>query len=183
MPPLVDLSSIPHSDPEIGLLLALLSNTTREWREYLGAVPPGLIVRQLHPNAHSIGALLLHIADVEGYWLHEAIEGQARPPEAVAALLSDETDQYNGLWPAPPAEPLEWYYALLDDVRAQTMLLAQTLLHADQVLTHPTRPDKTYTARWLLGHVIAHEAYHGGQAVLLSLMPAPPSAPPVPIIT
>ena len=27
-----------------------------------------------------------------------------------------------------------------------------------------------FTLRWLLHHVITHEAYHGGQAVLLSIM-------------
>ncbi len=108
---------------------------------------------------------------MEGYWLHEAIGGQVRPPEVVAALLSDETDQANVHWPTPPAEMLEWYFARLDEVRAQTLTWAQALHSADQVLTHPTRPDKAYTVRWLLGHVIAHEAYHGGQAVLLSLMP------------
>ena len=55
-------------------------------------------------------------------------------------------------------------------MRRLTLHLAQTLRSADQILTHPARPDITYTARYLLGHVITHEAYHGGQAVLLSLM-------------
>lgn len=172
MTKLIDLPPSLHADPEIALLLSLLTQTTEEWREMLGNVPLALLVRQLHANAHSIGAVLLHIADVEGYWLHEAIEGQVRPPEVTAALLSNETDQYQGVWPAPPPEPLKWYFAQLDAVRQLTLTLAQTLHSADQILIHPARPDKTYTARWFLGHVITHEAYHGGQAVLLSLMPA-----------
>ncbi len=87
-------------------------------------------------------------------------------------LLSDETDQYNVSWPTPPDQPLAWYFACLDEVRAQTVAFVQTLLRADQPLVHPTRDSQVYTARWLLGHVATHEAYHGGQAVLLSLMPA-----------
>ena len=90
----VDLPSIPHADPEIRVLLSLLTQTTQEWREELGAVPPDLLVRQFQANAHSIGAVLLHIADVEGFWLHEALSGQVRSPEVAAALLGDETDQY-----------------------------------------------------------------------------------------
>lgn len=168
----LDLPSDLHADPEIGLLLSLLSFTTRKWREELGDVPPALVTRQLMPGGQSIGALLLHIADVEGYWLHEAIGGRERPPEIRSALLSDETDQYAVSWPTPPSQPLEWYLARLDDVRTQTVTWVQTLDRANQVLVHPTRESGPYTARWLLGHVITHEAYHGGQAVLLSLMPA-----------
>lgn len=168
----IGLPSASHPDPEIAVLLSLLANTTNEWREMLGAVPPDLVVRQLQADGHSIGAVLLHIADVEGFWLHEGFSGQVRPPEVVDALLSKETDQANARWPIPPDQPLEWYYARLEEVRAQTLDLARTLRSADQVLMHPARPGKTYTARWLLGHVVAHEAYHGGQAVLLSLMPA-----------
>jgi len=167
-----DLPSPSSTAPEIGLLLSLLTETTQEWREELGDVPREVVTRQLRPGGQSIGGLLLHIADVEGYWLHEAIGGQVRPPEVVAALLSEETDQYNVQWPAPPDHPLEWYYARLDDVRAQTLAWVQTLTSASQMLAHPTRAERTYTARWLLGHVLTHEAYHGGQVVLLSLLPA-----------
>jgi uncharacterized damage-inducible protein DinB len=31
-------------------------------------------------------------------------------------------------------------------------------------------PNRTCTVRWILHHVIEHESYHLGQAVLLSLM-------------
>lgn len=168
----IDLPFASHPDPEIAVLLSLLANTTNEWREMLAVVPPDLVVRQLHADGHSIGAVLLHIADVEGFWLHEGFSGQVRPPEVVDALLSKETDQAHVHWPTPPAETVEWYYARLDAVRARTLDLARTLRSADQVLMHPARLGKTYTARWLLGHVVTHEAYHGGQAVLLSLMPA-----------
>ncbi len=142
----------------------------------LGNVPREIVTWQVGADGQSIGGLLLHIADVEGYWLHEAISGQVRPPEVVAALLSEETDQANVHWPTPPDQPLEWYYAQLDSVRAQTLAWVQALQSAHQVLTHPAREGKTYTVRWLLGHVVAHEAYHGGQAVLLSLLPAQAAA-------
>ncbi len=168
----VDLPPFVSADLEIGLLLSLLTQTTQEWREMLGDVPREVVNWQVGADGQSIGGLLLHIADVEGYWLHEGISGQVRPPEVVAALLSEETDQYNVQWPAPPDQPLEWYYAQLDHVRAQTLAWVGNLHSADQVLVHPARENKTYTARWLLGHVVTHDAYHGGQAVLLSLLHA-----------
>lgn len=174
----VDLPPSLYADPEIGLLLSLLTQTTQEWREQLGNVPREVVNWQTGADGQSIGGLLLHIADVEGFWLHEAISGQVRPPEVVAALLSEETDQANARWPMPPDQPLDWYYARLEEVRAQTLAWVQVLHNADQMLVHPAREGKTYTARWLLGHVVTHEAYHGGQAVLLSLLHARTAASP-----
>ncbi len=170
MTQIIDLAPSSCADPELSVLLSLLALTTDKWREELGDVPRHIVTRQTGAGGQSIGGLLLHIADVEGYWLHEAISGQVRPPEVTRALLSDETDQYNAHWPTPPDQPLKWYYARLDEVRAQTTAWVQTLTSAGQVLAHPTRAERTYTAQWLLGHVLTHEAYHGGQAVLLSLL-------------
>lgn len=175
LPPVLDLLPSLHDDTELSLLMAVLTETTREWREELETVPPEAMVRQVSAQGQSIGALLLHIADVEGFWLHEGFSGQPRPSEVTAALLSDATDQYGGVWPVPPQQPLAWYYQQLDTVRAQTVAWVQTLHSAGQEFAHPAIAGKTFTARYLLSHVLTHEAYHGGQAVLLSLL-FPPAA-------
>lgn len=164
----IDIVPDPQAaDARVGLLLAVLDNTTNEWRSELGDdVSLDQIVWQPFPGGHSIGALLLHIADVEAFWLHEVGAGRARTEEQKAALLSRETDQYAVRWPAPPREPLAWYFARLDEVRARTREL---LPLADSERAMPYR-DAEFTLRWLLSHVISHEAYHGGQAVFLSLL-------------
>lgn len=162
---LVDLPPFAAEHPETGLLLAGLDVGTREWRGELGALSTEALVWQPFPGAHSIGAILLHIADVEGFWLTEVAAGTVRPPEEIARLLSRETEQYAGLWPTPPAEPLAWYYAQMDAVRARTVMLLKK--REDTHSTGESRGDR-FTLRWLLAHVLTHEAYHGGQAVLLA---------------
>ena len=152
----------------VGLLLAVLDNTTREWREdELGDVPDETVVWQPFPHGHSIGALILHIADVEAGWLHEVGAGQVRSEAEKAALLSRETDQYKVRWPDATRQPLSWYFARHDEVRARTRELILPLTDLKRATPHR---EADFTLRWLLGHVIAHEAYHGGQVVLLSLM-------------
>lgn len=61
----VDVVPIHGLDLQVGLLLAALEDTTRKWREELGDVPEQNIIWQPFPHGHSIGAILLHMADVE----------------------------------------------------------------------------------------------------------------------
>lgn len=74
----IDIVPVSGLNVQVGLLLAALDNTTTEWRQELGDVPDEAVVWQPFPGGHSIGALLLHMADVEAYWLHEIAAGQER---------------------------------------------------------------------------------------------------------
>ena len=90
---------------------------------------------------------MLHIVDVEAHWLHHVAAGRPRDPQELKTLLSEATAPDGGRWPAPPRRP-------------------------SSTPGRPRRPcrGRTFTLRWMLHHVIAHEAYHGGQAVMLTLM-------------
>jgi hypothetical protein len=68
-------------------------------------------------------------------------------------------------WPAPPRRPISWYFELHDRIRARTLESIKQWPAADATREHNGRPR---SMRWVLGHVIQHEAYHGGQAVLLN---------------
>ena len=166
-PEVVDVTPVAGMNLQTGLLLAQLDTGTQEWREELGEISDATVVWQPVPNGHSIGAILLHIADVEAYWLHEVAAGQTRSPEELSRLLSKETQQYAMQWPTPPAQPLAWYYAQHDAIRARTHQLLPQLDDPERV---GTRRGQGFTLRWLLHHVLTHEAYHSGQAVLLSVM-------------
>ncbi len=163
----IDVAPMPGVDVQIGLLLAMLEDGTKEWREELGAVSDEAVLWQPFPGSHSIGALMLHIADVEAHWLHEVGAGQTRSEEELSRLLFKETQQYQLTWPTPPAQPLSWYFAQQDEVRARTRQAVAKLYNPE--LTRRRGTDE-FSVRWLLHHVITHEAYHGGQAVLLSIL-------------
>ena len=72
-----------------------------------------------------------------------------------------------GQRPVPPAQPLSWFLAQHDEIRARTHQIVSTWNDPAQVRP---REDTEFTRRWLLHHVLTHEAYHGGQAVLLSIL-------------
>ncbi len=157
----------PHEgrETQMGLLLAMLEETTREWRNELGRVGQDAVVWQPAENSHSIGALILHIADVEGYWLHEVAAESPMPESDQNLFLSEETQQYKGFWPKPPRKPLSWYYEQHDRIRARTLELLACMDDPAKPCRYRTRE---FTLRWLIYHVLTHEAYHGGQAVLLA---------------
>ena len=158
-----DVEPLPGFHPEIGLLLATLQDSTREWREQLGDVSTEAIVWQPVPGAYSVGALLLHIIDCEDAWFCEFAAGNSRDPQDVALFLSDETDQYIGQWPVPPAKPLSWYFALHDQFRARAFECLRGVEPTKQFARR--RPGNTCSLRWVVAHVLQHDSYTGGQAV------------------
>jgi uncharacterized damage-inducible protein DinB len=166
-----DVPPVEGLDREVGLLLAMLDDGTREWRGELGDVPDEAVVWQPFRNGHSIGAVILHIAAVEVYWLHHVAGGREQSPEEEERLMGDAVDQYAVRWPAPPACPLAWYFEQHDAVRARTRAIISEINDLERITEDAGHSGKReFTLRWLLHHVITHEAYHGGQAVLLSLM-------------
>ncbi len=169
---LVDLVVVPEIDPQLGLLLAVLEDVTQEWNAELEDVSIEEIVWRAFQGGHSIGGLLLHIADVEAYWIQEVGAGQTRSPEELQELLSEQTQQYELVWPEPPAQPLEWYRQKLAAVRKKTRLLISGWESAEAVGFRENKAGERteFTRRWLLNHIISHEAYHGGQIVLLKLI-------------
>lgn len=163
---LYDAEPLPGYREPYGLLCSILQDGTREWREELDQEPSEeAVVWQPHPGMHSIGAIILHIAEVEVFWFETVALGLKPDAEDSKLFMSDEIDQDAWSWPVPHAKPLSWYFELHDRVRARTLERIKNWPPADTVREHHGRP---VTLRWIFGHVIEHESYHGGQAVLLN---------------
>lgn len=158
-----DVRPIEGYHPEIGILLASLADSTREWQENLENPSIEAITWQPTPGFHSIGALILHNIEVEMYWFEEFIGGREVSPEDYKLLRSEEIDQMNVNWPKPPAEPIEWYYDHLARfrTRAWEVLLNE---NPERIIA---RKNYEMSVRWVIAHVVEHDSYHGGQAVLL----------------
>jgi len=150
-------------------LLTTLERQTAGWRQQLGEPSIDELVWQPYPNGHSIGALLLHLAEVETYWIESVCSGRALTAEDRQTYLSDHMDPFTGQWPAPPREPFAYYSALLDAVRARTLESVKAFGDPREVKQADWG---AMTVRYVLTHVIWHESYHGGQAVLLKSLRA-----------
>lgn len=154
---------------EIGLLAACMQDATHEWRDELGEIDEEGLVWQPFPNGHSVGCLILHMADAEAWWIEEVIAGKARPEGEELLLMSEETKQYGAHWPTPPKQPLSWYLDIADRIRARSLETLSTVDDPDRLIQREGWTE-ALNVRWIVNHVVGHESYHGGQAVLLNLM-------------
>lgn len=149
-----------------GLLCAILQDGSNEWRRELDLdVPEEAVIWQAEPGGHSIGGIILHIAAVEVFWFETFALGLIPDPNEERLLMDAQTQQYEWKWPTPPRQPLSWYFELHDRIRARTLESIKRWPSAETAIALHGEPR---TLRWVLGHVIQHEAYHGGQAVLLN---------------
>ncbi len=149
-----------------GLLCAILQDGTKEWRAELDPdLNDDAVIWQPAPGMHSIGAILLHIIDAEIYWFEHVALDLPFDPDETALLMAKETEQDSWLWPAPHKKPISWYFDLHDRVRARTL---ESIKKWPPQESTRGNEERSCTMRWILGHVIQHEAYHGGQAVLLN---------------
>ncbi|HLP00110.1 MAG TPA: DinB family protein [Fimbriimonas sp.] len=147
------------------LLCAILQDGTNEWRwEIDPELGEDAVVWQPYPGAQSIGAIMLHIINVEIIWFERVALEIPPDPNERKLLMADETDVDEAVWPVPHHKPISWYFDLHDQIRARTLERIKEWGHPAS--TQDLHGDAR-SMRWILGHVIQHEAYHGGQIVLL----------------
>jgi uncharacterized damage-inducible protein DinB len=162
----IDAEPLPGYPEPYGLLCAILQDGTNEWRWELDQdLSEDAVVWQPYPGMHSIGAIILHIIIVEIFWFERFVLDLPYDQEEMQILMADKIDVDAPHWPDPPRQPLAWYFELHDRIRARTLESIKKWPPADSVREHDGRQR---TPRWVLGHVIQHESYHGGQAVLLN---------------
>jgi len=163
---LIDAEPLPGYQEPYGLLCAILQDGTNEWRWELDQdLSEEAVVWQPYPGAHSIGGIILHVISAEVFWFEKFALDLPGDPEEGKILMAEEVDVDAWNWPVPPRRPIAWYFELHSRIRARTLESIKKWPPADTAKDLHGNPR---TMRWVLGHVIQHEAYHGGQAVLLN---------------
>lgn len=160
-----DIAPLPGYPEPYGMLLATLQDGTAEWRNELWHdCDADMMTRRVRPGGQSIGALILHMIIVELDWLESFVLGREIGEDVKQELMWDQIDVDAGIWPDPPHQPSSWYFDLQDRYRIRTLEIIKDFPAPDALI--PGRQD-TFTPRWILGHVIQHESYHGGQVVMI----------------
>ncbi len=163
-----DVAPLPGYPEPTGLLCAILLDATTEWRGELdGDLGPEATTWRARPGGPSMGAILLHMIIVEVFWLEQFVMDLETTAEDKQLLMWNEIDVDAPHWPDAPAQPLSWYFALHDRYRARILEVIKQWPKLDSLKDRPGEDGK-YSLRWVLGHVIQHEAYHGGQIVMLN---------------
>ncbi len=164
---LIDAAPLPGYPEPYDLLCAILQDGTNEWRWELDQdLSEEAVVWQPYPGMHSIGGIILHMINAEVFWFERFALGIPDDPEERKLILSEQIDVDEWNWPEAPRQPIAWYFDLQDRIRARTLESIKRWPAAD--VARPHHDNRECTLRWVLGHVIQHEAYHGGQAVLLN---------------
>jgi uncharacterized damage-inducible protein DinB len=170
---IIDLRPVSGHAPRIGLFLAQMEDVRTVTKRYIEDLKPEQLSWHPNPKVESIGTLLLHIAAVEFSWILEDIFGRPMGAEwEIAFPIRAGMSQVSG-------QPLLYFSDKLDAVRGEVRSALATLTDAD--LDRVIIPQDSgvsaeekpgYTIRWILHHLVEHEAHHRGQiAVMKRLLP------------
>ncbi|MEP6818543.1 MAG: DinB family protein [bacterium] len=167
------LTSIPGLSNDIGFSLSGMDEVREQLREAVAGMSDDQISRPIIPGAHSIAALVLHIGEAEWHWMQEVVSGHQVTDEIRNAPYWDVLKE-------PKRSSQRSYSAefCLNEIKQIRQQTAETLAsfsdaQFDHVFSYE-RNGKTYdlTLRWILHHLIDHEAQHKGQILMLKRLQA-----------
>lgn len=147
-----------------GIYYRYICSARAELWSFLNGLPEAELDQPVIPaeRFQTIKHLLLHIADVEDYWVHEVIRG-------VSPLVSEWP--HDRLHPQAEQFPLEWIHAYTVAVQAATDEYLRSLDGpelARVVHQPPPQPRTPYSVASILWHALTHEVRHSAQIVLLT---------------
>ena len=161
---------------EVGLFVAQMDDQSRRLTQDTRGADVAELEWQPAAGLNTIGMLLAHIAIVEVFWILVATRGPAASNvEPVLGIGNDDDGMplpANGLPPdALRAKPIRFFDDLLARARAHTKQAVAGLGDADpdREVTRTRRDglSEVLNVRWILYHVLEHEAGHYGQINLL----------------
>jgi uncharacterized damage-inducible protein DinB len=162
------LDSVSGFSTGIGFYLSGMEEVREQLREAVAGMSPDQIGRPVVPGAHSIAALVLHIGEAEWYWMQCVVS------------RNEVTDKIrnSAYWDAleDPASFSQKNYSAefcLNEIKKIRQQTYETLSsfddsQLDRVFTFDRRGETfELSLRWIMHHLIDHEAQHKGQILLL----------------
>jgi len=162
----VTIKRVPGTSTLIGGWLSALE----ESRTDLISTLEGIGVAELHaeilPGAHSIGAILWHVASVELWWTRSVL--LASPPDEPTCRrfgLSRPGEIHR----PPESWELAQFLALMAEAHAGTLSLYSTMTDEAFLTADRSAPGGTrcWSPEWILYNLLDHEANHRGQIAML----------------
>jgi len=163
-----ELNPVDGVTQEIGYYLAGMEEVRGQLRNALANVPDDCACKPAVDRAHCIGALVLHIGEAEWYWMQMIISGHRLTDE-------DRGKPYWDVLKDPESfsqrnYTTEFCFSEIQKIREQTRQTLRSLDDTDlnRVFTRKKRGQTTeHSLRWILHHLIDHEAQHKGQILML----------------
>ncbi|HJU91677.1 MAG TPA: DinB family protein [Pyrinomonadaceae bacterium] len=167
------LTPHPGLSTGIGYYLAGMEEVRRQVAVAVKDISDDLIGKPPFLGAHSIGGLVLHIGEAEWFWMKMVVGGQKLTDEVKNAPYWDILDDVDRV--ARNGYTAEFCLKEAEHIRNQTrdVLFSYNDKDLERIITFE-RDGKTteYNLRWILHHLVDHEAQHKGQIFMLKRLMA-----------
>lgn len=163
-----ELSAAEGFPTGIGFYLSGLNDVREQLREALVGMSDEQIGRRAVAGAHPIGALVLHIGEAEWWWIQCVVGGRKMNDDDRRVSHWDVLDDPDGF--ASKRYSAEYCLDAIDGIRERTRkdLALLTDNDLDRLVGFERRGKTTEVSlRWVLHHLMDHEAQHKGQILML----------------
>jgi uncharacterized damage-inducible protein DinB len=136
-------------------------------------IPDDSIGKPAFLGAHSIGALALHIGEAEWFYMQMVVSGHQLTEEDQQAPYWDVLDDVDKV--ARNGYTTEFCLKEIEKIRNQTrdVLFSYNDKDLERVISFERNGETTeYNLRWILHHLLDHEAQHKGQIFMLKRLMA-----------
>ena len=167
------LTSHPGLATNIGYYLSGMEEVRGQLNAAVKTIPDDLIGKPAFLGAHSIGGLVLHIGEAEWFWMKMVVSGQELTEEVKNAAYWDILDDLERV--ARNGYTAEFCLSEIEKIRNQTrdVLFSYNDKDLERIIIFERKGQATeYNLRYILHHLIDHEAQHKGQIFMLKRLRA-----------
>ena len=160
---------------EVALFVAQMDDQSRLLTADLQGIGAPELAWQPAPGMNTIGMLLAHIAIVEVFWTQIGLLETTFRCQDVLGIAREDDGIPLPAGGRPPAalagQQLPFFLDLLERARAHTTTRTADLAvpDLDRLVQRrrENRPDEEFNKRWVLYHMLEHQAGHYGQILLM----------------
>ncbi len=152
---------------DIGFYLSGMEEIRAQLRKSVSDLIAEELARRITPNAHQIGALILHLGETESWWIHSIVAEKELDEEAKKFAHWDDTTETDF---AEKGYRAKVCIERIDEIsRMSREILAEFGDEDLEKLFGFDEKDKRIevSLRWVLHHLLDHEAPHKGQIMML----------------
>ena len=167
------LTPHPGLSTGIGYYLSGMEEVRSQVVAAVKTIPDDLVGKPPFLGSHSIGGLVLHIGEAEWFWMQMVVSGHQLTEEDKTAAHWDILDDVERV--TRQGFTTEFCLQEAEKVRNQTrdVLFSYNDKDLERTITYERNRKKTeHNLRWILHHLIDHEAQHKGQILMLKRLMA-----------
>lgn len=157
----------------IGYYLSAMEEVREQVRHAVKEIDVESLGKPAFLGAHSIGALVLHIGEAEWWWIQCHVAGHELTEEDEKQPYWDVLENPEGF--AQKGYTAEFCLQQLDKIRNQTRdaLFGLGEKDLERIMTFERHGElRDHSLRWILHHLVDHEAQHKGQILMLKRLMA-----------